>query len=77
MLEKYEPGREQDSMDKQILRNYLETLDWNRQYPPPVLDQAVLERVSPRVTSRSSTGSSRNGRRSWDCERGPLRVARS
>ena len=45
-LEKYEPGREQDSMDKQILRNYLETLDWNRQYPPPHLDPKVLERVA-------------------------------
>jgi phosphoribosylaminoimidazole-succinocarboxamide synthase len=45
-LEKYEPGREQDSMDKQILRNYLETLDWNRQYPPPQLDPAVLQRVA-------------------------------
>jgi phosphoribosylaminoimidazole-succinocarboxamide synthase len=45
-LEKYEPGREQDSMDKQILRNYLETLDWNRQYPAPQLDPAVLQRVA-------------------------------
>jgi phosphoribosylaminoimidazole-succinocarboxamide synthase len=44
--EKYEPGREQDSMDKQILRNYLETLDWNRQYPPPELDESVLARVA-------------------------------
>ena len=43
---KYEPGREQDSLDKQILRNHLETLDWNRQYPPPRLDPAVLERVA-------------------------------
>lgn len=42
----YEAGREQDSMDKQILRNYLETLDWNHQYPPPRLDPAVLERVA-------------------------------
>ena len=44
--DKYEPGREQDSMDKQILRNYLETLDWNRQYPPPRLDQSVLDLVA-------------------------------
>jgi len=42
---KYEPGREQDSMDKQILRNYLETLDWNKSYPPPKLDPAVLAQV--------------------------------
>ena len=44
--ELYEAGREQDSMDKQILRNHLATLDWNRQYPPPRLDPAMLERVS-------------------------------
>jgi len=44
--DKYEPGREQDSMDKQILRNYLETLDWNRKYPAPKLDPKVLERVA-------------------------------
>jgi phosphoribosylaminoimidazole-succinocarboxamide synthase len=43
---KYEPGREQDSMDKQILRNYLETLDWGRKYPPPRLDEAVLAKVA-------------------------------
>lgn len=43
---RYEPGREQDSMDKQILRNYLETLDWNRKYPPPHLDESVLEKVA-------------------------------
>lgn len=42
----YEEGREQDSMDKQILRNHLETLDWPRQAPPPHLDPEVLERVA-------------------------------
>lgn len=44
--EKYAPGREQDSMDKQILRNHLLTLDWNRQYPPPRLDPAILAQVA-------------------------------
>ena len=43
--EHYAPGREQDSMDKQILRNHLETLDWGRTPPPPRLDAALLERV--------------------------------
>jgi phosphoribosylaminoimidazole-succinocarboxamide synthase len=43
--ETYEVGREQDSLDKQILRNYLSTLDWNKAYPAPQLDPAVLERV--------------------------------
>ena len=42
----YEAGREQDSMDKQILRNHLETLDWDRTPPPPTLEPTVLERVA-------------------------------
>ena len=44
--DKYEVGREQDSMDKQILRNYLQTLDWDRKYPAPQLDESVLARVA-------------------------------
>jgi phosphoribosylaminoimidazole-succinocarboxamide synthase len=44
--EKYEVGREQDSMDKQILRNHLATLDWDKSYPPPRLDPAVLDRTA-------------------------------
>jgi phosphoribosylaminoimidazole-succinocarboxamide synthase len=42
---RYQPGREQDSLDKQILRNYLETLDWNHEPPPPPLDPSVLQEV--------------------------------
>ena len=33
-------------MDKQILRNHLETLDWDHSYPPPRLDESVLQQVS-------------------------------
>jgi phosphoribosylaminoimidazole-succinocarboxamide synthase len=44
----YQPGREQDSLDKQILRNYLATLDWNKNPPPPSLDPAVLGKVAER-----------------------------
>lgn len=44
----YEVGISPPSFDKQILRDWLETLDWNKQYPPPPLDPAVLERVSER-----------------------------
>ena len=44
--ELYEAGREQDSMDKQILRNYLAGLDWDHNYPPPKLDAEILQQVS-------------------------------
>ena len=31
----YQPGRAQKSYDKQYLRDYLESLNWNKQPPPP------------------------------------------
>jgi phosphoribosylaminoimidazole-succinocarboxamide synthase len=46
--DQYELGISPPSYDKQILRDYLETLDWNKEYPPPALDPAVLERVGAR-----------------------------
>ena len=36
------------SYDKQILRDYLETLDWDKNYPAPNLDPAVLAKVGER-----------------------------
>lgn len=55
----YEVGISPPSFDKQILRDWLETLDWNKQYPPPPLDPAVLERVSERYRDvcKTLTGS--------------------
>ena len=44
----WEPGREQQSFDKQIVRNYLETVvaagDWDKTAPGPELPQDVVER---------------------------------
>ena len=45
-LADYEPGRAQKSFDKQFLREYLETLDWNKQYPAPKLPADVIARTS-------------------------------
>lgn len=42
----YEPGHAQPSFDKQFVRDYLETLDWNKQPPGPVLPEAVVRRTS-------------------------------
>jgi phosphoribosylaminoimidazole-succinocarboxamide synthase len=44
----YKPGEVQDSYDKQIIRNYLLTLDWNFQYPGPVLPEAIVNKASAR-----------------------------
>jgi len=42
--EKYEVGRDQFSFDKQYVRDYLESVDWNKQPPAPSLpDHVILE----------------------------------
>lgn len=42
------PGSDPPSWDKQILRNHLDTLSWDRQPPPPALPAAVLARTAAR-----------------------------
>ncbi|MFT4537937.1 MAG: phosphoribosylaminoimidazole-succinocarboxamide synthase [Planctomycetota bacterium] len=44
----YRTGISPPSFDKQILRDHLETLDWNKEYPAPELDPAMLARVGQR-----------------------------
>ena len=41
-------GQEPPSWDKQILRNHLETLDWDHAPPPPKLPAEILARTSQR-----------------------------
>jgi phosphoribosylaminoimidazole-succinocarboxamide synthase len=41
----WKPGSNPPSYDKQILRDYLETLDWNKEPPPPPLDPKVMAKV--------------------------------
>jgi phosphoribosylaminoimidazole-succinocarboxamide synthase len=41
----HQPGQEPPSWDKQILRNYLETLDWNHEAPPPSIPGHILEQT--------------------------------
>lgn len=38
-------GETPPSMDKQVLRDYLETLDWNKEYPAPKLPQEILQKT--------------------------------
>jgi len=44
----WKPGENQPSYDKQILRDWLETTDWNKSYPPPTIDPSILERTANR-----------------------------
>jgi phosphoribosylaminoimidazole-succinocarboxamide synthase len=43
--EGYAPGRSQPSFDKQFVRDYLETVDWNKQPPGPELPPDVVART--------------------------------
>lgn len=51
-LDDYEPGCEQDSFDKQIVRNYLEALvaegEWDKSEPGVTLPDQVIERTLAR-----------------------------
>jgi phosphoribosylaminoimidazole-succinocarboxamide synthase len=47
-IQDYTPGRGQDSFDKQVVRDYLLTLDWNQTYPGPVLPDSIVEKTVAR-----------------------------
>lgn len=44
--DKYEVGEEQDSFDKQIIRNYLLSINFNKQPPAPDLPEEIIEKTS-------------------------------
>ncbi len=46
LKEAYQPGGAQPSFDKQFLRDYLETLDWGKCAPAPVLPQEILDKTA-------------------------------
>jgi len=44
----YRPGVSQDSYDKQIVRDYLDTLEWDKAYPGPELPTSIIEKTRAR-----------------------------
>jgi phosphoribosylaminoimidazole-succinocarboxamide synthase len=44
--DRYAPGGPQPSFDKQFVRDYLETLHWNKQPPAPALPEDVVRKTS-------------------------------
>jgi phosphoribosylaminoimidazole-succinocarboxamide synthase len=57
-LDQYQPGRSQPSYDKQYVRDYLESLNWNKQPPAPALPAEVAQRTAEkyREAYRALTG---------------------
>lgn len=47
-LASYSPGQSPPSLDKQFVRNYLESTDWDKESPPPSLPQSIIEQTSKR-----------------------------
>jgi phosphoribosylaminoimidazole-succinocarboxamide synthase len=54
----YQPGRSQPSYDKQYVRDYLESIHWNKQPPAPALPEQVALRTSEKYKEayRALTG---------------------
>jgi len=44
--DQYAPGKSQASFDKQFVRDYLETLDWNKTAPGPMLPDDVVAKTT-------------------------------
>ena len=47
-LDEYQEGKGQPSFDKQFLRDYLSTLDWDKQPPAPKLPAEILQKTEAR-----------------------------
>jgi len=46
--DEYEPGRSQPSFDKQFVRDYLETLDWDKKPPAPPIPSEIAAATTAR-----------------------------
>jgi len=47
-LDQYKPGKGQPSFDKQVLRDYLTTLDWDKNPPAPKVPQDIIDKTKAR-----------------------------
>jgi phosphoribosylaminoimidazole-succinocarboxamide synthase len=47
-VETYSPGKAQPSFDKQFLREYLESINWNKQPPAPELPEEIVKATTER-----------------------------
>jgi phosphoribosylaminoimidazole-succinocarboxamide synthase len=50
-MNKYEEGKPQDSLDKQYIRDYLESINWDKSSPAPILPKEVVEKTMEKYVS--------------------------
>ena len=64
-IESYQEGVAQDSFDKQVIRDYLDSVKWDRNPPPPPLPDEIVEKASRRYDDalRMITGPQGEGSR--------------
>ena len=53
-LQDYKPGLSPKSFDKQIIRDYLETLDWNKEPPAPIIPEAIMAQTAQKYKAIQS-----------------------
>ena len=51
--DRYAPGASPPSFDKQFVRDYLETLDWDKTPPAPALPRKIIEQTSRKYREAS------------------------
>jgi phosphoribosylaminoimidazole-succinocarboxamide synthase len=47
-VESYSPGKSQSSLDKQFVRDYLESTSWDKNSPPPALPPQIIQQTAER-----------------------------
>ena len=47
-LASYSPGKPQPSLDKQFVRDYLESTSWDKKSPPPPLPESIIRQTAER-----------------------------
>lgn len=52
--DQYQPGNSPPSFDKQFVRDYLETLDWNKTPPAPELPPEIIRRTAEKYREAES-----------------------
>ena len=53
-LQDYKPGLNPKSFDKQIIRDYLETLDWNKAPPAPIIPESIMAQTTQKYKTIQS-----------------------